>query len=117
MIDELKATVCPACHETMDHMSDGVLHIEGLGVKPHLTDITNLIKRMGKEAEERNILDRIERIDSDRNGMSVYTTINQLAVKIGKAVASSYKGGKLDIRWSRVDKPVEVTWTYDKVKK
>jgi len=117
MIDELKASVCPACHETMEHISDGVLHIEGAGVKAHLKDITNLINKLGKEAEAKNILDRVERIDNDPNGMTVYTTVNQLAVKIGKAVSSAYKGGKLDIRWSRQDKPVEVTWTYDKVKK
>ncbi len=117
MIDQLHASVCPACHETMSHLSDGVLHIQGAGVKAHLTDITNLIKKMGKEAEGRNILDRVERVDQDRNGLMVYTTINQLAVKIGKAVASAYKGGKLEIKWSREDKPVEVYWTYDKVKK
>ena len=117
MIDELRASVCPACHETMSHLSDGVLHIQGAGVKAHIKDITNLINKLGKEAEAKNVLDRVERVDADRNGLMVYTTINQLAVKIGKAVSSAYKGGKLEIKWSRKDKPVEVYWTYDKVKK
>jgi len=117
IIDELKASVCPACHEINDHVSDGVLHITGAGVKPHMQDIKNLIMHMGKTAEARNVLDRVERIDDDRNGMTVYTTLNQLAVRIGKSVSNAYKGGKLVIKWSREDKPVEVTWTYDKVKK
>ena len=117
MIDELRASVCPACHETMSHLSDGVLHIQGAGVKPHLQDIKNLIMRMGKQAEAKNILDRVERIDAERTGIVVYTTMNQLAVRIGKNVASAYKGGKLVIKWSKQDKPVEVYWTYDKIKK
>lgn len=117
MIDQLHASVCPACHEINDHLSDGVLHLEGAGVKPHIKDIKNLIMRLGKQAEEKNILDRLERMDDDKNGMTVYTTMNQLAVKMGKAVASAYKGGRLDIQWSKRDKPVEVTWTYEKTKK
>lgn len=117
IIDDLKASTCPACHEINDHVSDGVLHIGGAGVKPHLKEIQGLIAHMGKQAEAKNILDRVERVDAERTGIVVYTTLNQLAVKIGKAVASALKGGKLVIKWSKTDKPAEVWWTYDKVKK
>lgn len=117
MTDELKMSICPACHETIDHVSDGILHIKGSGVQAHTKDIKNLIIHMGKNAEEKNILDRIERIEENGNEMTVYTTLNQLAVRIGKNVASAYKGGKLDIQWSRNDKPVEVIWTYEKKEK
>ena len=111
IIDELKASVCPACHETMDHVSDGILHIGGSGVKPVLQEIKNMITRMAKQAEAKNVLDRVERIETERDGIVVYTTLNQLAVRIGKNIASAHKGGKLDIRWSKGDKPVEVYWT------
>ncbi len=117
MVDQLKISICPACHEKISHISDGVLHLSGLGVKAHKKDILNLVNNMGKEAENKNILNRIERIEDNSKGIMVYTTINQLAVKIGKAVSNAYKGGKLDIKWSKKDKPVEVYWTYDKVKK
>lgn len=117
IIDELRASVCPACHEIKDHVSDGVLHITGASVRPHLPEIKGLIAHMGKQAEEKNILDRVERIDAGRDGIVVYTTMNQLAVRIGKSISNAFKGGKLDIKWSREDKPVEVRWTYDKVKK
>ena len=117
IIDELKASTCPACHEIKDHVSDGVLHISGAGVKAHIKEIKNLVTHMGKMAEAKNVLDRIERIDESKDGLIIYTTLNQLAVRIGKGVSSALKGGKLDIRWSRQDKPVEVYWTYDKVKK
>ena len=114
MIDQLHASVCPACHETMQHVSDGVLHISGSGVKPILQEIKNMIAHMGKQAEAKNVLDRVERVEAERDGIVVYTTLNQLAVRIGKNVASAHKGGKLDIRWSKGDKPVEVYWTFDK---
>lgn len=117
MVDQLKMGICPACHEENDHMSDGILHIRGMGVAAHQKEIVNHINKMGKQAEEKNIEDRVERVDQGRGEITVYTTLNQLAVRIGKGVASSYKGGKLDIKWSREDKPVEVFWTYDKVKK
>lgn len=117
IIDELRASVCPACHEQMAHLSDGVLHIGGAGVKPHLKEIKGLVMHMGRNAEEKNVLDRLERIEETRDGITVYTTMNQLAVRMGKAVASAFKGGKLVIKWSRNDKPAEVWWTYDKIKK
>ena len=114
MVDELKISICPACHEKTSHLSDGILHISGSGVKPHWQDIKNLIMNMGKKAEAKNILDRVERIDENQNEMTVYTNKNQLAVIIGKHIASAYKGGKLEIKWSKGDKPVEVKWRYDK---
>lgn len=114
-VDELKMSVCPACHEEIEHISDGVLHLNGSGVAIHKEEIKNLINNIGKTAEQEDILDRVERIDdSVKEQIIVYTTKNQLAVKIGKQVASSHKGGKLDIKWSKNDKPVEVYWRYDK---
>lgn len=113
-IDELKISVCPACHESIDHLSDGVLHLTGTGMLANKKEIKNLIMNMAKQAEENNVLDRVERIDeSQKNEMIVYTTKNQLAVRIAKKIAASHKGGKVDIKWSKDDKPVEVKWHYD----
>lgn len=114
IIDQLHASVCPACHEIKDHVSDGVLHLAGSGVKAHLQEIKNHIAKMGRQAEAKNILDRVERVDAEGNGLVVYTTMNQLAVRIGKSLASANKGGDLKIKWSRDDKPAEVWWTYSK---
>lgn len=112
-IDQLKISICPACHEQIDHVSDGVLHIKGIGIEQHRQEILNIIHNSGKQAEEKDVLDRIERVSED-NEITVYTTKNQLAVRIGKKLASAYKGGRLDIKWSKTDKPVDVVWVYDK---
>jgi len=113
-IDELKMSICPACHEKTGHLSDGVIHLRGSGLQKHLQEIKNLIVHMGMTAEGKDILDRVERIDEEKDGITVYTTKNQLAVRIGKKISDSYKGGKLQIKWSKDDKPVEVLWRYDK---
>lgn len=114
MVDELKMSICPACHEKINHLSDGVLHLSGSGFIHHKDEIRHLIMNTGKREEQRDILNRIERIDeSKQEEMAVYTTKNQLAVELGKKITSAYKGGKLEIQWSKNDKPVEVKWHYD----
>ena len=112
-MDELRVGICPACHEQIGHLSDGVLHLSGTGMVKNKTEIKNLIQNTAKREEERDILNRVERIEDNRNEMVIYTTKNQLAVEIGKKVAAAHKGGKLDIKWSKNDKPVEVYWNFD----
>lgn len=112
-IDKLEKTVCPACHLERGHLSDGVVHLRGSFLGEHLEEIKNLIENTGETETERNILNRIERIEQNEDGLTVYTSKNQLAVLIGKKVADAFKGGKLDIQWSKEDKPVEVTWHKD----
>ena len=114
-VDELKMSICQACHEEKNHVSDGILHLSGSGIEPHKEEIKHIVINAGKSAEEDDILDRVERVDDGvKNQITVYTTKNQLAVKIGKKVASAYKGGELNIKWSKNDKPVEVYWSYNK---
>lgn len=109
-IDKLKPGVCPACHEEHSHISDGVLKLRGSFISQHRAEIENTILNLGKTAEQKDILNRIERIETQPDALTIYTTKNQLAVKIGKKIDSSHKGGKLIIKWSKNDKPVEVTW-------
>lgn len=113
LIDELKITICPACHEQFGHVSDGVLHLKGTGYKAHVHEIKNLIHNSADREEERDILNRVERIEEENDEMTVYTTKNQLAVELGKKINSAYKGGKLEIKWSKDDMPVEVYWNFD----
>ncbi len=114
MIDQLHMSICPACHEEKEHVSDGVLHLSGDGVIKNKNEIKNLIHNTAAHEESRDILNRVERMDEkDNTEMIVYTTKNQLAVEIGQKIADAFKGGKLDIHWSKQDKPVEVWWHHD----
>jgi len=113
IMDELRVSVCPACHEKIGHISDGILHLSGTGMIKNKKEIKNLIQNTAKREEERDILNRVERIEDNANELIVYTTKNQLAVEIGKKIAAAHKGGKIEIKWSKSDKPVEVHWHFD----
>ncbi len=113
MIDEIKVNICPACHEKKDHISDGVLHLSGSILDMHKAEIKNIIANAAKREEERDVLNRIERIEESNGEMRIYTGKNQLAVELGKKINSAYKGGKIEIKWSKGDKPVEVRWHND----
>ncbi len=113
LIDKFKKGVCPACHMSKNHLSDGVLHLSGAGFMEKKEEIKNLVENIGKKEEERDIENRVERIEEKSDSMIVYTSKNQLAVEIGKKIADSHKGGTLDIKWSKEDKPVDVTWNKD----
>jgi hypothetical protein len=116
-IDRLKKTVCPACHAQKGLVSDGTLHLTGSFMDQHRQEILNIILRTEEKENARDILNRIERIDSRPKEITIYTGKNQLAVEIGNKVAAAYKGGKLEITWSKNDKPVEVKWHKDIEKK
>lgn len=111
--DQLKETVCPACHAQKGLISDGVIHIRGSFMDQHRQEILNIILRTEERETSSNLMNRIERIDSRPSEITVYTAKNQLAAEIGKKIAAAYKGGKLEIKWSKSDKPVEVIWTKD----
>jgi hypothetical protein len=58
-------------------------------------------------------MNRVERLDSGADEITAYTSKNQLAAEIGRKLDRAYKGGKLEIKWSKDDKPVDVTWHKD----
>lgn len=114
-VDELKQGCCPACHLEKGHLSDGVLHLSGTFLEEHKEEIKNLIHNIAEKEEDRDFMNRVERIDESEAGkIVVYTTKNSLAVEIGKKIDSAHKGGTLDIKFSKEDKPVDVRWHLDK---
>lgn len=113
-VDELSKGCCPACHLEKGHLSDGVLHLSGTVLAEHKDEIKNLIQNIAAKEEERDFMNRLERIEDDAEKMIIYTTKNSLAVELGKKVDNAYKGGKLDINFSKDDKPVDVRWHLDK---
>lgn len=114
-VDQLSKGCCPACHLEKSHLSDGVLFLTGNVISAHKDEIKNLIHNIAEKEEERDFMNRVERIEeSEPEKMVIYTTKNTLAVEIGKKIDSAYKGGKLDINFSKDDKPVDVRWHLDK---
>jgi hypothetical protein len=112
-VDDLIESVCPACHLEQNHLSDGVVHLSGTFLKEHKKEIMGTINNLAALAEERDVLNRIERTEDTGSEITIYTTQNKLALEIGKKVADAFKGGDLDIKFSKEDMPVEVRWHKD----
>jgi hypothetical protein len=114
LVDTLKTAESPVTKMQNAKICDGVLHLTGTFIKDHKEEILNTMKNSGTLAQERDSMNIIERIENpSEEHIIVYTLKNQLAVKLGKKVDQSFKGGKLDISWSKEDQPVEVKWHKD----
>ncbi len=73
-------------------------------------EIIREIKNIGARAFRRDPEDQIIKIEDRGKTIRVTTTENQLALSIGKQIAASHKGGKLEIKLSKDDKLVRVVW-------
>lgn len=74
------------------------------------TEIMREIKNIGDRAVRRDPEDQIIKIEDKGKIVRIITTENQLALSIGRQIAASRKGGKLEIKLSKEDKPVRVVW-------
>jgi hypothetical protein len=90
---------------------EGELTLDGLIDKAEKAQILAAVRNAAKRAQKRDPEDRIVAIDDRGERVVVTTTENQLAVSLGKAVESAFKGGKLRIVWSSDDLPARVHWT------
>ena len=105
----LKFVLCPACQMIKEKKYEGELIVENVSPKVR-KEIINTVKNMGEEAFRRDPQDRIISI-KESNGNSkrirILTTENQLAVRIGKKIARTFKG-KLNIRYSKKESTARI---------
>ena len=91
---------------------EGELTLDGLTDPSEKAKVLLTCRNFGARANKRDPEDRIISID-DRGGRVVITTTeNQMAVGMGKAVDSAFKGGRLRIVWSKDDMPARVFWVH-----
>lgn len=113
-VDKMKKGKSPLTRMEESGICDGVIHLTGAFVKDHKDEIINTIENSEKMAEKRNAMNKIQNIEyPSTDSIIVYTVKNQLAVTLGKKIDQSFKGGKLEIVWSKDDQPVEVKWHKD----
>lgn len=102
-----KFVLCPACKMIKNKQFEGQVIIENIE-KNKKQELINLIKNIGKRAFDRDVLDRIIKINeitSDK--IEVLTTENQLAVSIAKQVKKAFKA-ELEIKWSKDESVVRI---------
>ena len=103
---EVSFASCPACKMKKARAFEGEIVIK-LHDASHREDIMNTVHNSDEQARDKNPMDRVLWISDKGDAIHVFTSDNQLAVKIGKKLDSSLKGGKLDIKYGEATK---VTW-------
>src|SRR3989338_7954072 len=95
---KIKFELCPACKMERDKLFEGELVIniknKELSIK---NNVLNTVKNSDKQARERDPMDRILRIEERADGIHIFTSENQLAVRIGKKLKSSFPKSNLEI--------------------
>lgn len=101
---QFKFTLCPACKMAHNKLFEGELVVK-LKVKGEKlkSDVMNTINNSNKQAQDWDPLDRILWTEDNGNEVRIFTSENQLVVKIGKKLRSSFPGSTLKIKHSGED--------------
>jgi hypothetical protein len=101
--------LCPACQRTEDHNPAGVVTLSGPYLAAHKAEILNTIKHQEAKSREKNPIGRIMEIKEEAGRITVTTTEDKLAQKLGREVYKSQKG-ELHYQWSHDQSLVRVEW-------
>jgi NMD protein affecting ribosome stability and mRNA decay len=105
-------TLCPACKKTRDRMPGGVVTLTGRFLDEHEQEIVSLMNNENERAMNVNPLERIIDIEKRGSEITVLTTNEKLAQRIGRAVHKAYDGD-VEYKWSKGTKLARVTWHRD----
>jgi NMD protein affecting ribosome stability and mRNA decay len=101
--------LCPACQRMEDGNPAGVVTLSGAYLAAHGEEILNSIKQQEAKHREKNPLGRIMEIRDENGQITVTTTEDKLAQKIGREIYKSQRG-ELHYKWSHDLKQVRVEW-------
>jgi NMD protein affecting ribosome stability and mRNA decay len=101
--------LCPACQRMEDHNPAGVVTLSGPYLAAHKEEILNTIKVEEAKSREKNPMGRIMEIKEEDGEVTVTTTEDKLAQKLGREVYKSQKG-ELHYKWSHEQRIVRVEW-------
>lgn len=82
--------ICPACNMKAQREWEGEIRIKDVP-KERVDELMSIIIHCSKRAFEKDPMDRVLSVDSEKNNISVYTSENQLAIIIAKKLASALK--------------------------
>lgn len=103
-------TICPACKQAAGGEPRGFVYLDGAFVVGHREEIENLMLNEAKRAGEDNPLARIlELKERDGHKLTVTTTTEHLAQRLGHAVEKAF-GGEVQYNFSHENKIARVSW-------
>lgn len=101
--------LCPGDLRLEKRQVEGVVKLKGSFMGEHQDEIRNLVNRVARKGRSRNVAARIFEITTDDGELTIETTDEHLAERIGKEVEKAFKGD-LDIKWQEKDHFVRVVW-------
>jgi NMD protein affecting ribosome stability and mRNA decay len=97
---ETHKVLCPACQKIRDRYAEGQVTLRpSTFLTAHKEEILRLIRNEEERARGTNPLERIIEITDSPEGITVTTTNEKMAQRIGRAVKSAYQG-ETSYRWS-----------------
>jgi len=103
-----RETLCAADRQGKDN-SEGVVILKGL--RPGLKEqVMRLVKNIDREGRKNDVEDKILSIEDHGEEVTIYTSENQLAHRMGNQIASAFKKGKLQIKFSDREDATRVYW-------
>ncbi|RNC68026.1 MAG: hypothetical protein ED859_11970 [Desulfuromonadales bacterium] len=106
----LAQAVCPACQRMADSNPGGVITFSGAYLMEHEDQILNTIKKIEASSRRKNPLARIMEISQEKDILTVATTEDRLAQKLGREIYKAHKG-ELHYHWSHGESFVRVSWS------
>lgn len=104
--------VCPACQKMQDNVPGGFLTLSGEYLRKHEEEILELIKNTEAKSRNKNPLGRIMEITQEGDVLTIHTTLDKLAEKLGKEIYKAHSG-ELNHQWSHGENFVRVNWKRD----
>jgi NMD protein affecting ribosome stability and mRNA decay len=101
---------CPACQKMQDNVPGGYLTLSGDYLLKHESEILELIKNTEEKSRNKNPLGRIMEIRQENNVLTILTTEDKIAQKLGRDIYKAHSG-ELHYQWSHTEKYVRVNWT------
>jgi NMD protein affecting ribosome stability and mRNA decay len=106
---KLLSVLCPGCRKMRDHYANGVVTIRWPKQEAARRAILNLIKHQEEWGRRGNPLERIISLEAKGDRLTVSTTNERLAQRIGRALERAFHG-KATYQWSRENKLLRVQW-------
>ena len=107
--NEVNRGTCPACRRMEDSLPAGIATFSGDYFGQHEAEILDLIRNTETRSRAKNPLGRVMEISQQGNVLTVSTTEDKLAEKLGREVYRSHKG-ELHYQWAHDQNMVRVKW-------
>lgn len=106
----LHSILCPSCQREEDGNPAGIVTLGGDYLQLHEELILNSVRNVESRSRAKNPLGRIMAISRSGDGVTIATTEDKLAQKLGREIFKAHKGD-LSFRWNQAENLVRVNWS------